>query len=116
MILAEIGADMGRFPTPPHPTSWTRFAPGSASRPAQRRATPAPATARQEAGHRGGRPLHPVRRRRRRCARPSTMGERPRVLLQCLCDQRCAVDTAGELGAATLLQFPEPQLEKGWRR
>jgi hypothetical protein len=59
MILAETGADMGRFPTPAHPTSWARFAPGSASPPAARRATPAPATARQEAGHRGGRPLHP---------------------------------------------------------
>jgi hypothetical protein len=44
------------------------------------------------------------------------MGERPRVLLQFVCGQRCAVDTAGELGATTLLQFPEPRLEKGWRR
>jgi transposase len=36
MILAEIGTDMSRFPTPGHLTSWARFAPGvseSAGRP-----------------------------------------------------------------------------------
>ena len=28
MIIAEIGTDMTRFPTPAHLTSWARFAPG----------------------------------------------------------------------------------------
>jgi transposase len=28
VIIAEIGVDMGRFPTPGHLTSWARFAPG----------------------------------------------------------------------------------------
>ena len=28
MIIAEIGTDMGRFPTPGHLASWARFAPG----------------------------------------------------------------------------------------
>ena len=28
VIIAEIGTDMGRFPTPGHLVSWARFAPG----------------------------------------------------------------------------------------
>ena len=28
MIIAEIGVDMSRFPTPGHLVSWARFAPG----------------------------------------------------------------------------------------
>jgi transposase len=28
VIIAEVGVDMGRFPTPGHLTSWARFAPG----------------------------------------------------------------------------------------
>jgi transposase len=28
VIIAEIGVDMSRFPTPAHLTSWARFAPG----------------------------------------------------------------------------------------
>ena len=27
MIIAEIGTDMGRFPTPGHLASWAKFAP-----------------------------------------------------------------------------------------
>jgi transposase len=40
VIIAEIGTDMGRFPTPGHLASWAKFAPGSSSRLANPRARP----------------------------------------------------------------------------
>ena len=45
VIIAEIGTDMGRFPTPGHLASWAKFAPGSRSRPARPKARPPPGTA-----------------------------------------------------------------------
>jgi transposase len=42
VLIAEIGIDMGRFPTPGHLVAWARFAPGSRNRRASRRARPAP--------------------------------------------------------------------------
>jgi transposase len=45
VIIAEIGIDMGRFPTPGHLASWAKFAPGVRSRPADAKATPPPGTA-----------------------------------------------------------------------
>ena len=38
VILAEIGTDMGRFPTAGHLVSWAKFAPGVRSPPGRRKA------------------------------------------------------------------------------
>jgi transposase len=89
IIIAEIGLDMGRFPTPGHLVSWARFAPGvkqsagkkkgtastghgnpylapALGEAAVPRARPTPcwasatgAAQRRQAGRGGGRPLHP---------------------------------------------------------
>jgi transposase len=45
VIIAEIGVDMGRFPTPGHLVSWAKFAPASRSRPARPKAHRPPAGA-----------------------------------------------------------------------
>ena len=45
VIIAEIGVDMTRFPTPGHLASWAKFAPGSTPPPARPRATAPPDTA-----------------------------------------------------------------------
>jgi len=45
VILAEIGIDMGRFPTAGHLVSWAKFAPASRNPPGRRRARTPPGTA-----------------------------------------------------------------------
>ena len=45
LLVAELGADMTRFPTAGHLVSWAKFAPASASPPATPRAADRPGTA-----------------------------------------------------------------------
>jgi transposase len=45
VIIAEIGIDMGRFPTPGHLASWAKFAPGVKESAGNATATPPPGTA-----------------------------------------------------------------------
>ena len=45
IIIAEIGLDMTRFPTPGHLASWARFAPGIKSSAGKNTATARPVTA-----------------------------------------------------------------------
>jgi transposase len=45
VIIAEIGLDMGRFPTPGHLASWAKFAPGVKQSAANPRARPPLGTA-----------------------------------------------------------------------
>jgi len=81
VIIAEIGVDMTRFPTPAHLSSWAKFAPGvkgvGRAQEGQRRhrarqplpgkgpgrtVPPDRPRARQETSHRRGRPIHPGHR------------------------------------------------------
>ena len=58
-IIAEVGVDMSRFPTPAHLASWARFAPGVKQSQPRPRATAPPGTATRSWPACSGRPPRP---------------------------------------------------------